>query len=95
MTVFITAFIASFMTVIALKLMDKGFNMNYKKFISNIYEELRIVLACTFVVGYIIGSLIVFICTWALDKLDHDDSDYTIDLEVLGRKMHLTTKESR
>lgn len=67
--------------------------MNYKKFINDVYEELRIVLSCIFVVGYIIGSIIVFICTWATDKLDHADSDYTIDLEILDRKMRLTTKE--
>lgn len=86
---------ASVVTVIALKLMDRRIKMNYKKFISSIYEELRIVLSCIFVIGYIIGSWIVFICTWAVNKLDNPDSDYTIDLEVLVRKIRLTTKESR
>lgn len=65
----------------------------YKKFINDIYEELRIVLSCIFTIGYMMGSIIVSICTWAVDRLANQDADYTIDLEILSRKMCLTTKE--
>ena len=69
--------------------------MDYGLALRNLYQIFEIVLMCAFISIYTIGSVIVFVSTWAMDRMDGIDSDYTIDLSLFGRKMHLTTKNKK
>lgn len=83
----------SFILTILYIVTGRKIKMDYKLALRNLFEMVEIVLYCIFTIIYTLASCIVFTSTWAIDKIDGIDADYTIDLELFGRKMHLTTKK--